>query len=67
MAEIIRFSPGDTLELKKPHPCGGRLFAVLRGGSDVRIVCKTCSRDVTVPRMKLEKNIKAVIHGTEAL
>ena len=63
MPEIVRFSAGDTLELKKPHPCGGRLFAVLRGGSDVRIVCRTCGRDVTVDRMKLEKNIRAVIRG----
>ena len=61
MPGIVRFSAGDTLELKKPHPCGGRLFAVLRGGSDVRIVCKTCGRDVTVDRLKLEKNIKTVI------
>ncbi len=62
MPDILRFSAGDLLELKKPHPCGGRLFAVLRGGTDVRIVCRTCQRDVTVPRMKLEKNIKKVIH-----
>lgn len=65
MSGIIRFSAGDTLELKKPHPCGGRLFDVLRGGSDVRIVCRTCKRDVTVPRLKLEKNIKNVITGEE--
>lgn len=61
MPGIVRFSAGDTLVLKKPHPCGGRLFAVLRGGTDVRILCKNCGRDVTVPRLKLEKNIKTVI------
>lgn len=61
MAEIIKISVGDVLELKKPHPCGGRLFDVMRIGSDIRIICKSCGRDVTVPRMKLEKNIKKII------
>ena len=63
MSLPVRFNKGDVLELKKPHPCGGRLFAVLRGGTDVRMVCKSCGRDVTVPRLKLEKNIKNVISG----
>ena len=65
MPGIVRFRAGDTLELKKPHPCGGRLFAVLRGGSEAHIVCKTCGRDVTVDRLKLEKNIKKVIAEKE--
>ena len=47
--------------MKKPHPCGGNTFRVARAGSDVRIICKKCERDVTVERLKLEKNIKQVI------
>ncbi len=61
---IPQFSPGDTLELKKNHPCGCKLFEVIRVGSDVRIVCKNCGRDMTLPREKLEKAIKK-IHRTE--
>ena len=34
---------------------------VLRIGSDVRVRCPGCGRDVTVPRVKLEKNIKSVL------
>jgi len=60
MANIIRFNVGDTLELKKPHPCGGKLFEVIRTGSDVRIICKSCGRDMTHPRDKLTKAIKKV-------
>ena len=52
--------------MKKPHPCGDNRFKVLRGGSDVRIVCLGCSRDVTVERLKLEKNIKQVIEGGDS-
>ena len=59
--QIIKFSVGNVLELKKPHPCGEKLFKVLRVGSDVRIVCTGCGRDMTLDRIKLEKSIKNVI------
>ena len=59
--EIIRFNVGDELELKKPHPCKNKIFRVLRTGSDVRIVCTLCQRDLTIERVKLEKMIKRVI------
>lgn len=58
---IIRFSTGDTLEMKKEHPCGGNMFYVLGVGSDIKIRCQNCAREMTVPRIKLEKNIKKVI------
>lgn len=59
--KIIRFSVGDTLELKKPHPCGSRSFRAVRIGSQVRVVCLGCGRDMTIDRIKLEKSIKKVI------
>ncbi len=60
MPNIIKISVGDTLELKKNHPCGGKLFEVIRTGSDIRIICKLCGRDMTLPREKLEKAIKKI-------
>lgn len=59
---IIKFEVGDVLEMKKPHPCGEHRFRVLRTGSDVRVCCVGCGRDVTLPRLKLEKNIKKVFN-----
>ena len=59
--KIISFAVGDTLVMKKPHPCGENCLTVLRIGSDVRVRCPGCGRDVTVPRVKLEKNIKSVL------
>lgn len=59
--KIVRFSVGDTLVMRKPHPCGENKFRVARTGSDVRIICLKCGRDVTVERLKLERNIKSVI------
>ena len=47
--------------LKKKHPCGKDIFTVLRCGTDVRIVCDGCGRDLMLEREKLEKMIKKVI------
>ncbi len=61
MTAPIRLSLGDTVEMRKDHPCGGRLFRIERLGSDVRITCVKCGRDVTMPRVKLEKQIRKII------
>ena len=60
--QILKISVGDVLELKKPHPCGNKLFKVLRVGSDVRILCQNCGRDMTLDRIKLEKSVKSIIN-----
>ncbi|MBR5496531.1 MAG: DUF951 domain-containing protein [Clostridia bacterium] len=52
---------GDILEMKKQHPCGGKNFEVLRIGMDFRIRCIQCGREVMLPRVKVEKNIKNII------
>lgn len=59
--QIIKLAVGNVIELKKPHPCGEKMFKVLRVGSDVRILCQGCGRDMTLDRIKLEKSIKNVI------
>ena len=62
---IIHFSVNDSLILKKKHPCSSDTFRVLRVGSDIRIVCHGCGRDLTIPREKLEKMIKKVISSSD--
>ena len=57
---IIKIKTGDILHLKKPHPCGCYDFLVMRVGSQVRVVCKGCGRDMNVDRIKLEKSIKNI-------
>ncbi len=52
---------GDTLKLKKPHPCGSREWEGLRVGADFRIKCKGCGHQVMVARKLLEKNIKEIL------
>ena len=61
--EIIKFGVGDRLIMKKKHPCSSDTFTVLRLGSDIRIQCTGCGRDLTLEREKLEKMIKKVFTG----
>lgn len=60
--QILKLNVGDILELKKPHPCGNKSFKVMRVGSDVRVICVGCGRDMTLDRIKLEKAVKHVIN-----
>lgn len=52
---------GDILRMKKPHPCGSMEFDVLRVGMDFKIKCRQCGREVMLPRLKCEKNIKKIV------
>ena len=58
---IIPLHVDDRVQLKKEHPCGARIFRILRVGSEVRVVCEKCGRDMTIDRIKLEKAIKQVL------
>ena len=60
MLNIPKFAVGDILEMKKPHPCGNKRFKILRTGSDIRLVCEGCGRDMEMPREKVEKAVKKI-------
>ena len=62
---IIKIRTGDVLHLKKAHPCGCADFTVMRVGSQVRVVCMGCGRDMNVDRIKLEKAIKSIKSSDE--
>ena len=53
---------GDKVILKKSHPCGNNVFSVLRVGLDFKLKCDECGRELMVPRVKILKSIKKVIH-----
>ena len=60
--EIKIFGVGDTLNMKKNHVCdkNAKQMLVLMAGSDVKVKCIGCGREMIVPRVKLEKSIKNV-------
>ena len=51
---------GDTLVMKKNHPCGGNRFTVLRVGMDFRLQCLRCGHQILIPRAKAEKVVRQV-------
>jgi len=56
---------GDLLRLKKPHPCGGYQWEVLRVGADFRLRCTTCNRVVMLSRAETERRIRKIQSKTE--
>ena len=62
---VIDLHLGDVLKLRKPHPCGGHDWEVLRLGADIRIKCLDCGRLVLLPRSTLEKRVKAIVCSAE--
>ena len=61
--KIAVFSVGDVLELKKNHPCGQNKFRVMRTGTEDRLICLGCGRDMTVYREKIDRMISKIISG----
>ena len=51
----------DILRMRKPHPCGGYEWKVVRLGADIGIECLTCKRRVLLPRRKLAHRIKKIL------
>ena len=58
---FLNVNIGDRVEMKKQHPCGSKIFTILRIGMDFKIRCEKCGREVMVPRNKIEKNIRRII------
>jgi hypothetical protein len=61
MAEIIDFRMDDVVRLRKPHPCGGLEWTVVRIGADIGIKCRTCGHRVLLERRTLEKRMKTFV------
>ena len=51
----------QPVELKKPHPCGSRVWTVLRVGMDIKLRCSGCGHELMLPRSKAEKAIKKIL------
>lgn len=58
---MAQFYLGDIVRLKKPHPCGGYEWEILRVGMDFRIKCLTCGHLVMLPRSDFEKRVKKIV------
>lgn len=55
------FQLGQVIKMKKPHPCGGNQWEILRVGADFRLKCLGCGHQVMIPRKTVEKGFKGFI------
>lgn len=56
----------QKVELKKRHPCGGKVWTVLRVGMDIKLRCDGCGHELMLPRGKVEKAIKKILNEEDA-
>ncbi len=47
--------------MRKPHPCGGYEWKVVRLGADIGLECLTCNRRILLPRRELSRRMKSIV------
>ena len=57
----------DIVQMRKPHPCGGDTWRVVRLGADIGACCLTCRRRVLMPRSDFARRVKAVLQRGAAV
>lgn len=58
---VLKLLIGDVVRTRKTHPCGSDQWEIVRLGADIGIRCLGCGRRVLMPRVKLERRIKAFV------
>ncbi|MBN2048518.1 MAG: DUF951 domain-containing protein [Anaerolineaceae bacterium] len=58
---MVEIQLDDILELKKQHPCGSKLWKVIRVGADLRLECLGCGRKVMLTRREAKKRMKRIV------
>ncbi|MCK5212748.1 MAG: DUF951 domain-containing protein [Dehalococcoidia bacterium] len=51
---------GDTVTLRKPHPCGGKEWMVTRTGADIGLKCLHCGHVVFLSRYDFRRRVKTI-------
>lgn len=54
---------GDVVRLRKPHPCGGYEWRIVRLGADIGLECLKCGHRVLLSRRELAHRVKAYLPG----
>lgn len=52
---------GDVVFMKKPHPCGGSEWEVVRVGADIGMRCLTCGRRVLLTRRDFTRQARRFV------
>jgi len=55
----------DVIRMRKPHPCGGYEWRVVRLGADIGLVCMNCGRRIMLDRRSLRNRMKTIVSKAE--
>ena len=58
---VMEIKLGDIVRLKKPHPCGGYEWEIVRVGADIGIKCLKCQHRVLIARSVFESRLKSFV------
>jgi hypothetical protein len=56
---------GDVLELRREHPCGSRVWQVVRLGADIGLVCQGCGHRILMDRLDVERRFTSWVSRAE--
>lgn len=59
----MKYSLGDIVMMKKPHPCGENRWKIIRVGMDVKIKCEKCAHIVMMPHETFVKRLKKILES----
>ncbi len=57
---MVEINLGDSVTLRKKHPCGSYRWRVVRLGADIGLKCQGCGRRVLMPRATLQRRAKEI-------
>ena len=57
----LEYKVGSIVIMKKQHPCGTNKWEITRVGTDIKIKCLECERNIMLPRVEFNKKVKKVI------
>ena len=63
---VLEIRLDDIVRLRKPHPCGGYEWKIVRLGADIGLECLHCGRKVLLPRRILARRMKAILPASQA-
>ena len=58
---VVEVHLGDVVRLRKPHPCGGTDWTVIRLGADIGLRCMRCQHRILLPRSLFERRLKSFV------
>lgn len=61
----VEITLNDIVRMRKPHPCGGYEWRVVRLGADIGLKCLTCGHRVLLPRSEFERRLKLIVQRAQ--